>query len=482
MFFEPLQLFPYYYFIGKRADFVIVIPIIIPTTAIECPTPQKKTECDIDNCPGVAEDTSSSCVLCEAVVHPTCFKAVIRKLPEYPDDCHDEIFCSSICCSWHGKDDVDVEAIRKERSELANLLKKQLVQLASQAQVRVTHRVDNKSRQISKPMMIQRLVAAKFRAVEQASSKPAAKTIHDKFRLLNCLFSDEVGQHAATAENVTRAELDNGAVVGNSAYWKLVEKRFNEGFPDGSVDGPVFADKVHFTHPTINQHHKRVNPATLGTFTSDELRKMWKDIQSDYDRVMINFTKSGNHNSNFTKAAIIDLRDKGLIETNENDFDEADEDDVFSVEEGGFCCFTNSIVIIYLRMWLNERPGLVNFVSRQIPGEMQVDSMVTDGAAASAKKAKEENASQRRSPDLLASAIKELAEARKRPAESNAVINESFSNILKFSTKKEEIDLINLQISGLHKRMEAAVDDEEKDKYAKGIEALEEKLDELLFN
>ena len=55
-----------------------MIPIIIPTTAMECATPQKKTECDIDNCPGVAEDASLSCVLCEAVVHPTCFKAVIR--------------------------------------------------------------------------------------------------------------------------------------------------------------------------------------------------------------------------------------------------------------------------------------------------------------------------------------------------------------------------------------------------------------------
>ena len=71
---------------------------------------------------------------------------------------------------------------------------------------------------MSKPMMTRRLVAAKFGVVEQASSKPAAKTIHDKFRLLNCLFSDEVGQHAATAENVTRAELDIGAVGRNSAY------------------------------------------------------------------------------------------------------------------------------------------------------------------------------------------------------------------------------------------------------------------------
>jgi len=74
---------------------------------------------------------------------------------------------------------------------------------------------------------------------------------------------------------------------------------------------------------------------------------LWKDIQSDYDKVMINFTKSGNHNNNFTKATIIALRDQGLVDTTEEDFDDADADDIFGVEEGSFCNFTNSIVMIY---------------------------------------------------------------------------------------------------------------------------------------
>ena len=165
------------------------------------------------------------------------------------------------------------------------MLKKQLVQLAATAQVRVTHRVDNKSRQMSKPMMIRRLIGAKFGVAEQqsAATKPSAKTIHDKFRLLNCLFSDEIGALAATAEDVSRVDLDTGAVGGNSSYWKVVEKRFNEGFPDNSVDGPVFADKVHFMHPSIQEHHETVNPAIHGTFTSEELRTMWMEIQKVYD-------------------------------------------------------------------------------------------------------------------------------------------------------------------------------------------------------
>jgi hypothetical protein len=58
---------------------------------------------------------------------------------------------------------------------------------------------------------------------------------------------------------------------------------------------------------------------------------------------------------------------------------------VFGVEEGGFYNFTNSIMVIYLRLWLNECPRLTNFVSRQLPDEIQVDSMVGPGAAAVAK-------------------------------------------------------------------------------------------------
>jgi hypothetical protein len=48
--------------------------------------------------------------------------------------------------------------------------------------------------------------------------------------------------------------------------------------PEDSLDGPVFADKVHFVHPSIQQHHETVNPAVHETFTSAELQKMWKGI------------------------------------------------------------------------------------------------------------------------------------------------------------------------------------------------------------
>jgi hypothetical protein len=81
--------------------------------------------------------------------------------------------------------------------------------------------------------MIRCWIGAKFGVVEElaASNKPAAITIHDKFCLLNCLFSNEIGALAAISENASRANLDTCAVGGNSLYWKVVEKNFNRGFP-----------------------------------------------------------------------------------------------------------------------------------------------------------------------------------------------------------------------------------------------------------
>jgi hypothetical protein len=49
------------------------------------------------------------------------------------------------------------------------------------------------------------------------------------------------------------------------------------------------------------------------------------------------------------------------------------DDDEFGMEAGGSCCFTNSLPIGYLSMWLNEKPNLTLFVSRQIPMDIPID-------------------------------------------------------------------------------------------------------------
>ena len=110
-------------------------------------------------------------------------------------------------------------------------------------------------------------------------------------------------------------------------------------------------------------------------------------MEGNSKRVFINFKKSGNHNSSFTKEAMkaIQKETDSHAESVQSSVHSAYLDDVFGVEEGGFCNSMNSIVVIYLQLWLNERPRLTNFVSHWLPDEIQVDSMVGPGAAAVAK-------------------------------------------------------------------------------------------------
>jgi hypothetical protein len=58
-----------------------------------------------------------------------------------------------------------------------------------------------------------------------------------------------------------------------------------------------------------------------------------------------------------------------------NDVDEnLGNDDESGVEAGGWCCFTNSLPIVYLHMRLNEQPLLTSFVSHKIPDGIQLDT------------------------------------------------------------------------------------------------------------
>ena len=96
----------------------------VRNVTIDFPTPSRKVYCDIDNCKGTDAEPDMVCILCEAGVHGSCFHASIRKLKEYPENCHNEVFCSEVCCVWHGNDKIIVEDVRKERSEMQKQLKK----------------------------------------------------------------------------------------------------------------------------------------------------------------------------------------------------------------------------------------------------------------------------------------------------------------------------------------------------------------------
>ena len=227
------------------------------------PLPLYKLFCDMYDCKGTNAEPDMACILCEAPIHGRYFQGNIRKLKEYPEDCHNEVFCSDLCCIWHGNDKVVIVDVRNERSELQKMLKKSLVELARTAKVKITQRVDKKSVQVSKATIVRRLLASKFCTLV-GSTNPGntpprvTKTIHDRFRLLNCLFSDELAELADSSDDVDRAALDSGAVADNSVYWKLVEERFQNGFPVSSVDGNLWADKLHHEHPFIRNFHEKI--------------------------------------------------------------------------------------------------------------------------------------------------------------------------------------------------------------------------------
>jgi hypothetical protein len=98
--------------------------------------------------------------------------------------------------------------------------------------VRVMQCVNKKPLQVSKAMMIRRLLFGKFNPQlgdinPEADPPQSEKMIHCRFRLINCLFSDELGTAANTSDHVDWLALDSGAVGANSQFWKLVEERFN---------------------------------------------------------------------------------------------------------------------------------------------------------------------------------------------------------------------------------------------------------------
>jgi hypothetical protein len=81
------------------------------------------------------------------------------------------------------------------------------------------------------------------------TAKPQ-KTVHVRFCLINCLFSDELSSNANFADSIDRAALDAGAVGSNSSFQTLCVGRFNNGFPVDSIEGPLFANRVHFSFIT----------------------------------------------------------------------------------------------------------------------------------------------------------------------------------------------------------------------------------------
>ncbi|MFO0446804.1 MAG: hypothetical protein ACK524_17960 [Planctomyces sp.] len=254
----------------------------------------------------------------------------------------------------------------------------------------------------------------------------------------------------------------------------------------------TFADLLHHLHPLFHQNESGVDPSIHGTFSAQKLMAVWKELLKEYDTVMVNFTKSGNHDSSFTKAAMSSLKNVGdnnresisLDSLNDDDLDVGD-DDEFGMESGGWCCFTNSLPILYLRMWLNEKPDLTHFVSRQIPQDVQLD---TSNAMASKKRRASDtssqcksNKSQKKSPnEAVAEALIGYIQTKEaeavNPRNMTETLGAELQTFMRAQSTMEKIDLLEKQISVVTKRVEQSKTEEQRQRYSAALEKLESEI------
>jgi hypothetical protein len=445
--------------------------------------------------------------MCGAYLHSFCAAETSREI-EATDATvmNDQPLCSVTCYRFSLIDGLSPDTVTGERVALAKKNKEQLKKEARECGIKVNCRINGVSRDASKEVIVARLLEKRILQLHPSSATlfpeevtPSKFTINDKFRLINVIFSEELSDLAIRSEDTcTRAELDAGLVGHKSQFWTMVESCFNEGFPPDSVDGMTFGDLLHQLHPLFHQSETKVDPSNHGKFSAEKLLSVWKDLLKEYDTVMVNFTKSGNHDSSFTRAAMVALKkaqgDTSSLTSSldldyEDDLDGAD--DEFGLENGGWCSFTNSLPIIYLRMWLNEKPNLTSFVSRQIPPDVQLDTAVSEDSRKKRKASdtisvSSKNSKGKKSPsETIAEAIaglvkvKELELAQPRSTADFLVVD--LKHIMESQSTKERIELLEKQISVVTRKLEQSSTDESHEWFQGALVKLEEELDNLVL-
>ena len=101
---------------------------------------------------------------------------------------------------------------------------------------------------------------------------------------------------------------------------------------------------------------KQLTHLSMGS-SHEKLRSLWNKIKSDYDHAMVNITKSSNHSSSFTAAAMRLIKHQEAQQSTasgttsmpsssstvekDDELDEVEEDPE-GVAKGGFANFTQS--------------------------------------------------------------------------------------------------------------------------------------------
>ncbi len=80
---------------------------------------------------------------------------------------------------------------------------------------------------------------------------------------------------------------------------------------------------------------------------------IWREIQEEYEKVFLNFKKLGNHNSSFTKAAIVVYKREKLAQEEDEKSNEYSVS-VDSFDLNGFLLFHQPHLMTYLCLWLKN--------------------------------------------------------------------------------------------------------------------------------
>jgi hypothetical protein len=144
----------------------------------------------------------------------------------------------SVACYHFCKADALTPEVKAECALLMKKNKEQLKKEGRELNVKVNCRINSASHDAPKDVMVAWLLEKKMLALcpslevaQEVIATASRVTIHDKFCLINIIFSDELGDMAMhSEESATHPELDAGVVGPKSPCWQFVESRFNDGF------------------------------------------------------------------------------------------------------------------------------------------------------------------------------------------------------------------------------------------------------------
>ena len=214
--------------------------------------------------------------------------------------------------------------------------------------------------QMKKGQLIESIISAYVNKDLYSTSEKTRKQRQCSYRLLNILFSDEFSEDFSSVGNVaTKQELDAGVASNNKGFWVRVQEVF-------VTKHPIY-DKLQFNDDKFLMNTAIDPGENIQCHDWKKLRCIWADLNSKYKVSLYNFTKSGNHESEFY----------------------------------GFC--GGRLDVYYLWKHLQLKPGLNESVRAGLPAECEIESDKPVSSLATSKKSKKQHT-------LIAESIKVLGD------------------------------------------------------------------------